>query len=715
MLTTGGAVITQTFPIPSGDYPGAIPPADYQDDSDEGDDSEGIAPTPDDGTGDIEDDQDPSWYPNGDDVDSGARDGWDLASDAGDQASNELPDGNWVIVSAFDPPVATDASGQSVPVSLAKTSGGLTVSISPSSSAVFPIQVNLSYGFDPGSYDPPASDSAPTRIGVHSAMARAASVGTSAQAPTACSGRAEIVVSSGSGSKFLTDAFRRWSTPCANYDVSVAPKGNVPRVGSVAKIKALNTKKVKSLRSRFIPIAQISFKSIPTSDYQEVGNTFAKRMRQLGYGMWSIDEFYGFNTDPSFNVTRWNNYSDLVYDLSRTKRNGAISEKKVISKGIIFNAVLNHESIKANIPGMKARWKMLLSDPAHYDWNAPSPTKLWADEDYTKCSVVCVSGSKLRQKATYTNAYMQKFARLAFASDAPVTAPADVTPARTFLETRFGPLINGWGAVSRHGNGKNSYGTFDMGLGQIERLVGLQVYAARSWIENAKPKPPYGGLRIGVRWTDWAPSGKKRGEDWSNHWGQHQRAQLAMWIAKSIRGAYSRGGQPIDACVTKRGTNSEGCQATDPRATDFTQAKVWNTFRKWGGTGCQRPSNNDFADATTITGSEGSINGTTECATWESGETSPYGEGTRSVWYRWDAPATEYGKFARAVDSNNGYLETNLYTGDSLGHLTQAPFPCGASPGGTYWIQVVDRLGWGGGDAPAGPFTLSWGTAGCYN
>jgi hypothetical protein len=130
VLSTGGAVITQTLPIPPGDYPGAVPPADYQDSSDEGDDSEGIAPTPDDGTGDIEENQDPSWYPEGDAVDSDTRDGWDIANDASDQASNDLPDGNWVIVSAFDPPNATDAHGQSVPISLAKSSDGLTLSIS---------------------------------------------------------------------------------------------------------------------------------------------------------------------------------------------------------------------------------------------------------------------------------------------------------------------------------------------------------------------------------------------------------------------------------------------------------------------------------------------------------------------------------------------------------------------------------------------------------
>lgn len=156
VLSTGGAVITQTYPIPPGDDSGLNPPADYQDSLDddhpdaEADPDEPAAP--DDGTENIDDNQDPSWYPDGDAVDTGARDGSVIASDTFDQTSSELPDGNWVMISAFDPPTTTDANGRSVRIALAKASGGLAVSISPSSSAVFPIEVKLAYGFDPDSY-----------------------------------------------------------------------------------------------------------------------------------------------------------------------------------------------------------------------------------------------------------------------------------------------------------------------------------------------------------------------------------------------------------------------------------------------------------------------------------------------------------------------------------------------------------------------------------
>ncbi len=165
VLSAGGAAMTQTFPIPPGDYPGLNPPADYQSFDDQGPCDEPcdtsdqepadtpVETTPDDGTLDIEDNQDPSWYPGGDQVDSGTRDGSDIASDALEQLGSQIPDGNYVVTAAFDPPLATDANGRAVPVFLAKSSNGLILSVSPSGATAFPIKVTLRYGYDPDSYD----------------------------------------------------------------------------------------------------------------------------------------------------------------------------------------------------------------------------------------------------------------------------------------------------------------------------------------------------------------------------------------------------------------------------------------------------------------------------------------------------------------------------------------------------------------------------------
>ncbi len=735
VLSAGGVAIIQTDPIPPGDYHGLSAPADYQDSLDqdhpdsEADPSEPTAP--DDGTSNIDDPQDPSWYPDGDAVDNGTRDGSDIASDALDEASIELPDSNSVIISAFDPPLATDANGLAVSVSFTKTSDGLVVSISPSSSAAFPIEIKLAYGYDPDSYDPPASSSSGTGSPLHTRSALTRSVAAdspSIRASTACSGP-EVVVSDSSGWKFLVDAFRRWPTTCADYYISVAPEKStdLPRRGSTAKIRALN-KKVTTKKDRksyphwndsgasLTPLAEINFENISKSPvlqgytYAYVGRTFGTKMRQRGYKTWSIDEYAKFTTDPTNNVKRWDNYTALVNGLYKYgKKNGT-------SEGVIFSAEARQDPQKSNtIRDSKAKWKMLFSD-AYYDWTGLSQkVKLWADEDYTKCSVVCVPGASLGQKAKYTNAYIQKLGRLAFAPDAPTTAPTTVMPIRSFLSTRFANLINGWGAVEgKKGSKTNSYGTYNMSIKQIRKLVGLQVYAARSWINSHSS---YSGDRIGVRWVDRLDPIKqpKHYKHPPKHlWNAWDRATLARRIARAVAGAYSPGGSPIQACDPRKGHSSPMlCKPSVSSATDFTQAKAWNTFRLWGGSGgnpgCTPPSNDDFANAQTLTGSQGGPEDIPlNCATWEPGETSPNGPATKSVWYRWSAPTTGDGEFVTASDGSGAFLETNVYTGNSLGNLKLASVGCGIpTDGKTYWIQVVDRLS-SGRDASAGPFTLSW-------
>ena len=159
VLSAGGAAITQTLPTPPGDYSGSNPPDDYQDNLDQvHDDGQIVEAAPSDGqsgddTAEIEDNQDPSWYPKGDEVESDTRDGEDIASDALTQVEHQIPDGNYVLTAALDPPLATDADGREIPIFLTKGRGGLAVSIVPSSSTTFPIKVVLRYGYDPDSYD----------------------------------------------------------------------------------------------------------------------------------------------------------------------------------------------------------------------------------------------------------------------------------------------------------------------------------------------------------------------------------------------------------------------------------------------------------------------------------------------------------------------------------------------------------------------------------
>ena len=407
-----------------------------------------------------------------------------------------------------------------------------------------------------------------------------------------------------SGWKFLADAFRQWPTTCADYYISVAPEPgtDLPRQGSAAKVRALNKKVTTKTDlenyplwndsgAMFTPTAEINFKEIsssyPNETYNVVGQAFGQKLKQRGYKMWSIDEFAKFTTDSTNNENLWDNYKALVSNLYLNGNKGRNSE------GVIFGAEPTQAPKQSNtIPNSKAKWKMLFSG-AHYDWaDLGKWTKLWADEDYTLCSVVCVPSASLNQKAQYTNAFMQKIGRLAFAKD----APSSVASTQSFLSTRFTNLINGWGAVEgKKDSETNSYGTYEMSVDQIRKLVGLEVYSARSWLNS---KSSYAGDRIGVRWVDrldtqitWKKVGGIEIPVITYNWNAADRAALARRIARAIAGAYSPGGSPVKACDPRNGhSTTDLCQPSDSNATAFTQAKAWNTFMKWGGSpSCSPP------------------------------------------------------------------------------------------------------------------------------
>jgi hypothetical protein len=82
------------------------------------------------------------------------------------------------------------------------------------------------------------------------------------------------------------------------------------------------------------------------------------------------------------------------------------------------------------------------------------------------------------------------------------------------------------------------------------------------------------------------------------------------------------------------------------------------------------PANNNFANAQVISGCTGSVTGSNESATKETGEpNNPNSPGsTKSVWYRWQAPGTG----SVTIDTRGSNFDTTLavYTGTSLGGLS---------------------------------------------
>jgi hypothetical protein len=131
-----------------------------------------------------------------------------------------------------------------------------------------------------------------------------------------------------------------------------------------------------------------------------------------------------------------------------------------------------------------------------------------------------------------------------------------------------------------------------------------------------------------------------------------------------------------------------------------------------------RPSNDNFTNATSITGLTGSLTSSNTNATQESGETVPLaGDGTlSSVWWGWVAPASG----TAVIDTIGSNFDTvlSVYTGSSVSLLSltgsdddgggnvASRLQFAAVGGVTYKIQVT---GYGG---ATGSITLNWAITG---
>ena len=126
------------------------------------------------------------------------------------------------------------------------------------------------------------------------------------------------------------------------------------------------------------------------------------------------------------------------------------------------------------------------------------------------------------------------------------------------------------------------------------------------------------------------------------------------------------------------------------------------------------PANDNFAAAQTLSGSAGSVNGTSVSATKETDEPNHAGNtGGASVWYSWTAPASGQLTLSTAGSSFNTLLA--VYTGsavsslsavasndDASGSTTTSQVSFAVTSGATYMIAVD---GFGG---AAGNVTLAW-------
>jgi hypothetical protein len=140
------------------------------------------------------------------------------------------------------------------------------------------------------------------------------------------------------------------------------------------------------------------------------------------------------------------------------------------------------------------------------------------------------------------------------------------------------------------------------------------------------------------------------------------------------------------------------------------------------------PANDNFGSAQTITGCSGSVNGSNAGATSEAGEinhlsTVDNGGGTRSVWYKWQAPSSS----TVNINTAGSLFDTVLgvYIGSSAASLSvvrqaddisdsnkTSSVTFSAVAGQTYMI-AVDGYNNGGAGGDVGSITLNWNVSNC--
>lgn len=133
------------------------------------------------------------------------------------------------------------------------------------------------------------------------------------------------------------------------------------------------------------------------------------------------------------------------------------------------------------------------------------------------------------------------------------------------------------------------------------------------------------------------------------------------------------------------------------------------------------PVNDNFTNATILSGAAGSTNGATILAGLETGETQgvPNMSVLGSVWYRWTAPASNSYAFTVPRFGTND-AAVHVFTGSAVTNLTalggEFGTPAGsataaflARAGSNYWIRVSGFAG--GNNTPESNFQLRWNPA----
>jgi hypothetical protein len=359
-------------------------------------------------------------------------------------------------------------------------------------------------------------------------------------ARSACPYQGQVFVYGQNGWETLTNALAANQTPCVQYYVVLTAIGDKTAPRGRRAVDFVHGK-----GPNFHVLAEFNWSGwskVTGANWNSKGVTFRRRMAAAGYNpalgdSWAVNEL-------SSAVRSKSSARTPVRNALRGLFTGPRGSPPMM--GAVFT--INMGQRLRNFATYKGQIESWLVDAGF--WSAIAPyVSAWGQEAYTSCAQVCVAGSKVAVRSSHVNDFVEHPAKLAFAGPAPTVA------ARSLFDRGYFPLMTAYWKDAR------GYGDNRISLDAMEKLVSLEVYAARAWAGRY----PYPDGRIGFAWNE-HPAGATPA----------QVQALATRLAQAIQGAYGDAGTAGKACGST--TTYILCKAA-MRGAGFNEG--WKTFETW--------------------------------------------------------------------------------------------------------------------------------------
>jgi hypothetical protein len=364
---------------------------------------------------------------------------------------------------------------------------------------------------------------------------RAVAIGPSQAA--ACR-NVEVLIYAARGRDRLLRALTRYSNPCAQYYVTVPTCEDGTHLRGVEGCEPeapVPADQIRQYGPNFRALAEFRYNDWKKSPgtWAQKGAEFRRQLAVGRYDSWAIQE---------------------VPEGARKSASERLAVRQAIA-GVyagadppLAGAALNWNMGEAtrDLSTYKGQWQSWAL--ASGFWSTMSKAvRWWGQETYADCLAICVAGSTLAAREQSLNAYLQHPARLAFGR---IQGTAAV---REFFDAAYMPLVNAFWRSEGFGR------THKISLTTMKRLIRLQVYATRKWVDRGLPYPD---SRIGFAWNEQ-----------TTRMTPAQADELAKTLAVALRAAYGPGGTAAQVCYT-----ASACAPVRKRAAFYDS---WDSFGTW--------------------------------------------------------------------------------------------------------------------------------------